>query len=235
VAAVAISFLFGQRAFVAFVPLAVCGYLAGVLLAELAMPRPTRTSVRRASLRRRSIDAYVPPALVWGWRVSVVVAVVALVGVGVTTGGSGGSPVTSCPVLFPVSWLGWGYGVPALVTLLAGAVLVEALLLRVPGRPRPDPAELPVPVDDGYRVASAHRALSAGYTLALIPIAELALLAAGSLGGGCAASHQAWATPMMVMLVVLGWAAGFGALVGVARFLTTPDWFPPSPVPGDES
>jgi hypothetical protein len=114
--------------------------------------------------------------------------------------------------------------------------MVEAMLRRIPGRARPDPAELSTEVDDGYRAASARRALAAGYTLALTPVSALALLAAGMLGRNCASTvAPSWATPLMWVMTVLAYAAAVGAMLGVVGVLTTPDWFPPSPVRGGEA
>jgi hypothetical protein len=230
----ALGFLVGQRAIPVFVPLGACGYLAGVLLAELTIPGPPREgAVRRASLRRRHLDAYMLPGAVWGWRLAAVAAVAAVTAVAVAS--EGGVPHSICPNILPWSPLGWGYGAPVLATLLAGGVLVEAMLRRVPGRARPDPAELSTEVDDGYRAASARRALAAGYTLALTPIGTLALLAAGMLGGYCTTVEPVWATPLMWAMIVLGFAAEIGAALGVVGVLTTPDWFPPAPEPGGEA
>lgn len=238
VVAEALGLLFGARAAVAVpVPLGACGYLAGVLLAELTIPGPPQQgAVRRASLSRRHLDAYMPPRAVWGWRVAAVAAVAAVVAFAVASEGEGGAPPSVCPAfLLPWSPAGWGSGVPVLATLLAGGVLVEAMLRRVPGRARPDPAELSKEVDDGYRAASARRALAAGYTLALTPIGTLALLAAGMLGDYCTGVEPVWATPLRWVVIVLGYAAGVGAALGVVGVLTTPDWFPPAPEPGGEA
>jgi hypothetical protein len=236
---VAIGYLFGQRAIFVYVPLALCGYLTGVLLAELTMPGPIRTRVRRASLRPRRIGVYVPAALVWGWRAAAAAAVAALALAGAVAGADGRSFSMTCGGGYYKSggspWPGWEYGAPALVTLLAGAVLVEAILRRVPARPRPDPVELTLPVDEGYRVSSARRALSAGFTLALVTLAGVTLAAADVLGDMCPDVRPAWLTPIAITLAVLGLGAGLGALVGVARFLTTPDWFPPSSETGGEA
>jgi hypothetical protein len=232
----ALGFLVGQRAIPVFVPLGACGYLAGVLLAELTIPGPPREgALRRASLRRRHLDAYMPAGAVWGWRLAAVVAVAAVIACAVASGGGGGALRFTCPaLLLPWSPLGWGYGAPVLATLLAGGVLVEAMLRRIPGRARPDPAQLSTVVDDGYRAASARRALAAGYTLALTPIGTLASLAAGMLGGYCTAAGPAWATPLMWAMTVLAYAAAVGAALGVVGVLTTPDWFPPEPEPEPE-
>jgi hypothetical protein len=232
----ALGLLFGARAAVpVFVPLGACGYLAGVLLAELTISGPPREgAVRRASLSRRHLDAYMLPGPVWGWRVAAVAAVAAVTAFAVTSGG--GAPRSVCSaVLLPWSPAGWGSGVPVLATLLAGGVLVEVMLRRVPGRARPDPAELSTEVDDGYRAASARRALAAGYTLALTPIGILALLEAGMLGGLCTTVAPAWSTPLMPVMTVLAYAAAVGAALGVVSVLTTPDWFPPAPAPGGEA
>ena len=86
-------------------------------------------------------------------------------------------------------------------------------------------------VDDGYRAASARRALAAGYTLMLIPIGTLALLAAEVLGDQCTTVAPAWATSLSLAMIILGFAAEIGAALGVVGVLTTPDWFPPEPEP----
>jgi hypothetical protein len=230
-----LGFLVGQRAIPVFVPLGACGYLAGVLLAELTIPGPPRDgALRRPSLRRRHLDAYMPPVAVWGWRLAAVAAVAAVAAFAVASGGD--APPYVCPVvLLPGSPNGWGSGAPLLATLLVGGVLVEAMLRRVPGRARPDPTELSMPVDEGYRAASARRALAAGYTLALTPIGTLALLAAGALGDYCTTAEPVWATPLRWLVIVLGYAAGIGAALGVVGVITTPDWFPPAPEPGGEA
>jgi hypothetical protein len=177
-----------------------------------------------------------PLVAVWGWRLAAVAAVAAVIAFAVAS--EGGVPPSVCPAanfnIVPWSPLGWGYGAPVLATLLAGGVLVEAMLRRVPGRARPDPAELTTEVDDGYRAASARRALAAGCTLALTPISALASLAAGMLGGYCTTVEPASSTPLMWVMTVLAYAAAVGAILGVVGVLTTPDWFRPSPVPGGE-
>jgi hypothetical protein len=238
VAAVAVGYAFGQRAIFVYAPLAVFGYLVGVLVAELTMPGPTRATVRRASLRRRSVEIYVPAPLVWGWRASAAAAVGALAVAGAVAGADGRSFTMACGGGYGSGgspWPGWEYGAPALVTLLFGAVLVEAILHRVPARPRPDSKALPVLVDEGYRVSSARRALSAGFTLALVPLAGVTLAADNVLRDACPEVRPGWLTPLAIALVVIGLAAGLGALVAAARFLTTPDWFPPAPEPGGEA
>jgi hypothetical protein len=239
VMAEALGLLFGARAAVpVFVPLGACGYLAGALLAELTIPGPPREdAVRRASLSRRHLDAYMPPGAVWGWRVAAVAAIAAVIAFAVVSEGGGGAAPSVCPAfLLPWSPAGWGSGVPVLATLLAGGVMVKAMLRRVPGRARPDPAELTTEVDDGYRAASARRALAAGYTLALTPISALASLADITLGGPCHTGEPAWATPLfMWVMIVVGTAAGIGAALGVVGVLTTPDWFPPTPAAGGEA
>ncbi len=232
----ALGLLIGEGAIPVFVPLGVCGYLAGVLIAELTIPGPPLGgAVRRASLRRRHLDAYMPPVAVWGWRLAAVAAMAAVAAFAVASEGGGGAPPFNCPAgLLASSPVGWGYGMPVLATLLAGGVLVEAMLRRVPGRARPDPAQLSTEVDEGYRAASARRALAAGYTLALTPISALASLAAEMLGGECSSVGPASATPLRWVVIVLAYAAAVGAILGVVGVLTTPDWFPPSPVPGGE-
>jgi hypothetical protein len=229
----ALGFLVDQRAIPLFVPLGACGYLAGTLLAELTIPGPHRDgALRRASLSRRHLTAYMQPVAVWGWRLAAAAAVAAVATFAVAS--QRGVVPSICPYAFtllPWSPVGWGYGAPILAALLVGGGLVEAMLHRVPGRARPDPGELPTQVDDGYRAASARRALAAGYTLTLTPLSALALLAAGMLGDQCASPAPIWATALMWAMIVIGYAAEIGAALGVVGVLTTPDWFPPAPAP----
>src|ERR1019366_795993 len=172
--------------------LGACGYLAGVLLAELTIPG---TPGRARSDVRRCAGATSTPTCRW-----------------LRCGGGGWRRAPPWRLWSPSPWspLGWRSGAPVLATLLAGGVLVEAMLRRVPGRARPDPAELTTEVDDGYRAASARPALAAGCTLALTPISALASLAAGMLGGYCTTVEPASSTPLMWVMTVLAYAAAVG-------------------------
>src|SRR5947207_16025816 len=60
-AAVVASLVLGQRAIFLIGPLALSGYVAGLLLGDLMMPRAARGPVRHVSLDRRTISRYVNP------------------------------------------------------------------------------------------------------------------------------------------------------------------------------
>ena len=78
-AAVVASLVLGQRAIFLIGPLALSGYVAGLLLGDLMMPHAARGPVRHVSLDRRTISRYVNPTWIWGWRTGVGAASVAIV------------------------------------------------------------------------------------------------------------------------------------------------------------
>jgi len=66
--AVASAFSLGQRAIFLIAPLAISGYVAGLLLGELMMPNAQSGPVRRVSLDRRVFERYVQTRWIWVWR-----------------------------------------------------------------------------------------------------------------------------------------------------------------------
>src|SRR5437773_1933673 len=78
-AAVVASLVLGQRAIFLIGPLALSGYVAGLLLGDLMMPHAARGPVRHVSLDRRTISRYVNPTWIWGWSTGVGGASVAIV------------------------------------------------------------------------------------------------------------------------------------------------------------
>src|SRR2546423_288305 len=87
--AVASAFSLGQRAIFLIAPLAISGYVAGLLLGELMMPNAQSGPVRRVSLDRRVFERYVQTRWIWVWRAAAGVAAAAVVAGG-PGGGKGG-------------------------------------------------------------------------------------------------------------------------------------------------
>jgi hypothetical protein len=221
--AVSAGLALGQRAIFLAGPLAISGYLAGLLLGELMMAPPARGVLRRGSLDRRSLDRYMRPAWVWGWRAAAGAASIALVVAGAVGGADGRSLPLDCTngtssVSSP--WPGWSYGGPALVALMVGALLVEVSIRRILSRPRPDAASVDFAADEANRAASLRRAVAAGTAIALVPLAGVSLSAATILSFACSAPNSlAWTAPVALVLALVGFLAGMGVVLGLATLI----------------
>src|SRR5213083_325394 len=126
--AVASAFSLGQRAIFLIAPLAISGYVAGLLLGELMMPNAQSGPVRRVSLDRRVFERYVQTRWIWVWRAAAGVAAAAVVAAGLAGGTDGRSLTMACAdgtLSGAGPWPGWSYGGPALTALILGALLVE--------------------------------------------------------------------------------------------------------------
>ena len=219
-AAVVASLVLGQRAIFLIGPLALSGYVAGLLLGDLMMPHAARGPVRHVSLDRRTISRYVNPTWIWGWRTGVGAASVAIVAAGIVGAADGRSLTLVCAndtraIAGP--WPGWSFGEPALVALLIAATLVEVSMRRIVGRPRPDPAVLDPVSDEAMRTTSIRRAVSAGMAIALIPLTGVALSAASILSFICSPNGTlAWTSSLALGLAIAGIATGIGSIFGLA-------------------
>ena len=193
--AVASAFSLGQRAIFLIAPLAISGYVAGLLLGELMMPGTPSGTVRRVSLDRRSFERYIQTRWIWVWRAA---------------GSMGGAG----------PWPGWSYGGPALTALILGALLVELSMRRIVERPRPDSDLLSATADEDSRRASMRRVLAAGVAIGLVPLAGVSLSAAIIFGFICSPSGTlAWTGPLAVTLAIFGFAAGLGAIASLASLI----------------
>ena len=221
--AVGAGLALGQRAIFLAGPLALSGYLAGLLLGELMMAPAARGVLRRGSLDRRSLDRYIRPGWVWGWRLAAGAAFIALAAAGAVGGADGRSlPLDCANSTSSVSspWPGWSYGGPALVALMIGALLVEVSIRRILSRPRPDAASVDVAADEANRGASLRRAVAAGAAIALVPLAGVSLSAAMILSFACSEPNSlAWTAPAALALALVGLSAGIGAVVSVATLI----------------
>src|SRR5437762_7870738 len=113
--AVASAFSLGQRAIFLIAPLAISGYVAGLLLGELMMPSAPSGTVRRVSLDRRVFERYVQARWIWVWRSAAGAAAAAVVAAGLAGGTDGRSLTLACTdgTLGGASpWPGWSYGGP---------------------------------------------------------------------------------------------------------------------------
>ena len=224
---VAAAAALGQRAIFLFAPLAISGYIGGLLLGELLMPLAPAGPVRRGSLDRRTTGVYINPGWVWAWRSAALAAAAAITAAGFAGAPDGRSLTLDC--VGPMSntagpWPGWSYGSPALVALVLGALLVELSIRGAVRRPRPDPAVQDVAADDATRAASIRRAIATGIAVALIPLAGVALSAAMILSFVCSAPNQlAWTVPLAIVLAVVGIGAGIGAVAGLASLIVITD------------
>ncbi len=232
--AVASAFSLGQRAIFLIAPLAISGYVAGLLLGELMMPSTPSGTVRRVSLDRRSFERYVQTRWIWVWRAAAGAAAVAVVAAGLAGGTDGRSLTLACTdgsMGGASPWPGWSYGGPALTALILGALLVELSMRRIVERPRPDTDLLSATADEGSRRASMRRVLAAGVAIGLVPLAGVSLSAAIIFGFICSPPGTlAWTGPLAVTLAILGFAAGLGAIASLAsliRIAETARSFPP--------
>jgi hypothetical protein len=222
--AVASAFSLGQRAIFLIAPLAISGYVAGLLLGELMMPSAPSGTVRRVSLDRRSFERYVQTCWIWAWRATAGAAAVAVVVAGLAGGTDGRSLTLACAdgsMSGASPWPGWSYGGPALTALILGTLLVELSMRRIVERPRPDSDLLSATADEDSRRASMRRVLAAGLAIGLVPLAGVSLPAAIIFGFACSpAGTLAWTGPLAVTLAILGFAAGLGAIASLASLIS---------------
>ena len=221
--AVASAFSLGQRAIFLIAPLAISGYVAGLLLGELMMPSAPSGMVRRVSLDRRVFERYVQTRWVWVWRAAAGAAAAAVVAAGLAGGSDGRSLTLACAngtLSGGGPWPGWSYGGPALTALVLGALLVELSMRRIVERPRPDSDLLGAAADEASRRASMRRVLAAGVAIGLAPLAGVLLSVASIFSFVCPAPGTlAWTGPLAVTLAILGFAAGLGAIASLASLI----------------
>ena len=221
--AVASAFSLGQRAIFLIAPLAISGYVAGLLLGELMMPNAQSGPVRRVSLDRRVFERYVQTRWIWVWRAAAGVAAAAVVAAGLAGGTDGRSLTLVCAdgtLRGAGPWPGWSYGGPALTALILGALLVELSMRRIVERPRPDSDLLGAAADEASRRASMRRVLAAGVAIGLAPLAGVLLSVAIIFSLICSPPRTlAWTGPLAVTLAILGFAAGLGAIASLASLI----------------
>jgi len=221
--AVASAFSLGQRAIFLIAPLAISGYVAGLLLGELMMPSAPSGTVRRVSLDRRVFERYVQTRWIWVWRSAAGAAAAAVVAAGLAGGTDGRSLTLACAngtVSGGGPWPGWSYGGPALTALILGALLVELSMRRIVERPRPDSDLLGAAADEASRRASMRRVLAAGVAIGLAPLAGVLLSVASIFSFVCSPPGTlAWTGPLAVTLAILGFAAGLGAIASLASLI----------------
>ena len=221
--AVASAFSLGQRAIFLIAPLAISGYVAGLLLGELMMPNAQSGPVRRVSLDRRVFERYVQTRWIWVWRAAAGVAAAAVVAAGLAGGTDGRSLTLVCAdgtLRGAGPWPGWSYGGPALTALILGALLVELSMRRIVERPRPDSDLLGAAADEASRQTSMRRVLAAGVAIGLGPLAGVLLSVASIFSFICSPPGTlAWTGPLAVTLAILGFAAGLGAIASLASLI----------------
>jgi len=221
--AVASAFSLGQRAIFLIAPLAISGYVAGLLLGELMMPNAQSGPVRRVSLDRRVFERYVQTRWIWVWRAAAGVAAAAVVAAGLAGGTDGRSLTMACAdgtLSGAGPWPGWSYGGPALTALILGALLVELSMRRIVERPRPDSDLLGAAADEASRRTSMRRVLAAGVAIGLVPLAGVLLSVAIIFSFICSPPGTlAWTGPLAVTLAILGFAAGLGAIASLASLI----------------
>lgn len=191
--------VWGESSVFLWVPALALGLLAGVLLAEVARPRPrwAQAEPRRRPQQSELVSGW----LVWSTRLVVVVE------------------------LSVAAWL-WSAGelsdavgwtavvVPAVAWVLAELALLRALLRSLPA------AGADVPVDEALRTWTAHLVTAATSVLALLPLGALSLSA--GIGRGDRVTRSFDLLP--VALVAIGFSA-LAAGVAVGVFLLT--WLKP--------
>ena len=221
--AVASAFSLGQRAIFLIAPLAISGYVAGLLLGELMMPNAQSGPVRRVSLDRRVFERYVQTRWIWVWRAAAGVAAAAVVAAGLAGGTDGRSLTMACAdgtLSGAGPWPGWSYGGPALTALILGALLVELSMRRIVERPRPDSDLLGAAADEASRRTSMRRVLAAGVAIGLAPLAGVLLSVASIFSFICSPPGTlAWTGPLALTLAILGFAAGLGAIASLASLI----------------
>jgi len=237
--AVASAFSLGQRAIFLIAPLAISGYVAGLLLGELMMPNAQSGPVRRVSLDRRVFERYVQTRWIWVWRAAAGVAAAAVVAAGLAGGTDGRSLTMACAdgtLSGAGPWPGWSYGGPALTALILGALLVELSMRRIVERPRPDSDLLGAAADEASRRTSMRRVLAAGVAIGLGPLAGVLLSVASIFSFICSPPGTlAWTGPLAVTLAILGFAAGLGAIASLASLIRIAETVPSVPPGGQRA
>jgi len=237
--AVASAFSLGQRAIFLIAPLAISGYVAGLLLGELMMPNAQSGPVRRVSLDRRVFERYVQTRWIWVWRAAAGVAAAAVVAAGLAGGTDGRSLTMACAdgtLSGAGPWPGWSYGGPALTALILGALLVELSMRRIVERPRPDSDLLGAAADEASRRTSMRRVLAAGVAIGLAPLAGVLLSVASIFSFICSPPGTlAWTGPLAVTLAILGFAAGLGAIASLASLIRIAETVPSVPPGGQRA
>ena len=237
--AVASAFSLGQRAIFLIAPLAISGYVAGLLLGELMMPSAPSGTVRRVSLDRRVFERYVQTRWIWVWRSAAGAAAAAVVAAGLAGGTDGRSLTLACAngtVSGGGPWPGWSYGGPALTALMLGALLVELSMRRIVERPRPDSDLLGAAADEASRRTSMRRVLAAGVAIGLVPLAGVLLSVASIFSFICSPPGTlAWSGPLAVTLAILGFAAGLGAIASLASLIRIAETVPSVPPGGQRA
>ena len=237
--AVASAFSLGQRAIFLIAPLAISGYVAGLLLGELMMPNAQSGPVRRVSLDRRVFERYVQTRWIWVWRAAAGVAAAAVVAAGLAGGTDGRSLTLACAdgsLSGGGPWPGWSYGGPALTALILGALLVELSMRRIVERPRPDSDLLGAAADEASRRTSMRRVLAAGVAIGLAPLAGVLLSVAIIFSFICSPPRTlAWTGPLAVTLAILGFAAGLGAIASLASLIRIAETVPSVPPGGQRA
>ena len=237
--AVASAFSLGQRAIFLIAPLAISGYVAGLLLGELMMPSAPSGTVRRVSLDRRVFERYVQTRWIWVWRAGAGAAAAAVVAAGLAGGTDGRSLTLACAdgrLGGASPWPGWSYGGPALTALILGALLVELSMRRIVERPRPDSDLLGAAADEASRRTSMRRVLAAGVAIGLAPLAGVLLSVAIIFSFICSPPRTlAWTGPLAVTLAILGFAAGLGAIASLASLIRIAETVPSVPPGGQRA
>ena len=237
--AVASAFSLGQRAIFLIAPLAISGYVAGLLLGELMMPNAQSGPVRRVSLDRRVFERYVQTRWIWVWRAAAGVAAAAVVAAGLAGGTDGRSLTMACAdgtLSGAGPWPGWSYGGPALTALILGALLVELSMRRIVERPRPDSDLLGAAADEASRRTSMRRVLAAGVAIGLAPLAGVLLSVASIFSFICSPPGTlAWTGPLALTLAILGFAAGLGAIASLASLIRIAETVPSVPPGGQRA
>jgi hypothetical protein len=192
--------LYAEASVFLWLPALAVGLLAGVLLAEVARPRP-RWSFGRPFRRPHRADQ-VSLALLWTMRAAMAGEVATALALGTAGDLRGG--VTAASVAVPA--VGW--------------LLAELALLRALVRPLPaDGAD--VPVDEAERTWTAHLVVAAASVLALLPLGVLLLVAGIDLGDRVARDGAG----LLPVALVAGGFSALAAGVAVAGFLLT--WLRP--------
>ena len=237
--AVASAFSLGQRAIFLIAPLAISGYVAGLLLGELMMPSAPSGTVRRVSLDRRVFERYVQTRWIWVWRAAAGVAAAAVVAAGLAGGTDGRSLTMACAdgtLSGAGPWPGWSYGGPALTALILGALLVELSMRRIVERPRPDSDLLGAAADEASRQTSMRRVLAAGVAIGLGPLAGVLLSVASIFSFICSPPGTlAWTGPLALTLAILGFAAGLGAIASLVSLIRIAETVPSVPPGGQRA
>ena len=139
------------------------GYLAGALLAELRLARPSGGDRRAAALVPRELPDYLPRGVVWAQRGLAAVAALGLVAVALVPYGERAAPPDHAALLT-------GAGVVVLLT-----IALEVLERRLVRRPQPFTSASLLAADDAIRAQAVHSVAGAGLALLLLLTSGIAL------------------------------------------------------------